>query len=86
MDDEPRYLANIIFLSSSSWRRTFQDAGIMDRKLLCRHSTTTVIPNEINPISKWFAMTGFSVLCRELILCATSSGNGVKIVCGRDAL
>ena len=48
--------------------------------------TTTVIPNEINPISRWFAMTGFSVLCRELVLCATSSGNGVKIVCGRDAL
>ena len=52
----------------------------MDRKLLRRHSTTTVIPNVINPISKWFAMTGFSVLCRELVLCATSSGNGVKIV------
>ena len=58
----------------------------MDRKLLRRHSTTTVIPNEINPISKWFDMTGISVLCRELDLCATSSGNGVKIVCGRDAL
>ena len=57
----------------------------MDRKLLRRHSTTTVIPNEINPISKWFAMNSFSVLCRELVLCATSSGNGVKIVCGRDA-
>ena len=41
---------------------------------------------EFNPISKWFAMTGFSVLCRKLVLCATSSGNGVKIVCGRDAL
>ena len=36
-------------------------------------------------ISKWFAMTGFSVLCRELVLCSTSSGNGVEIVCGRDA-
>ena len=58
----------------------------MNRKLLRRHSTTTVIPNEINPISKWFAITGFSVLCREHVLCATSSGNGVKIVCGRDAL
>ena len=58
----------------------------MDRKLLRRLLTTIVIPNEINPISKWFAMTGFSVLCRELVLCATSSGNGVKIVCGRDAL
>ena len=79
-------LANIIFLSGSSWVKKFQDAGIMDRKLLCRHSTTTVIPNEIDPISRWFAMTGFPVLCRELVLCATSSGNGVKIVCGRDAL
>ena len=67
MDDERWYLANIIFLSGSSWRRTFQDAGIMDRKLLRRHSTPTVIPNEINPNSKWFAMTGFSVLCRELV-------------------
>ena len=58
----------------------------MDRKLLRRPSTTSVIPNEINPISKWFAMTGFSVLCREFVLCAISSGNGVKIVCGRYAL
>ena len=58
----------------------------MDRKLLRRRLTTTVITNEINPISKWFAMTGFSVLGRELVLCATSSGKGVKIVCGRDAL
>ena len=86
MDDESWYLANIIFLSGSSWGRTFQDAGIKDRKLLLRRSTATVIPNEINPISKWFAMTGFPVLCRELVLCATSSGNGVKIVCGSDAL
>ena len=86
MDDERWYLVNIIFLSGSSWIRKFQDAGIMDRKLLCCHSTTTVIPIEINPISKWFAVTGFSVLCRELVLCATSSGNGVEIVCGRDAL
>ena len=53
MNDERLYLANIIFLSGSSWIRKFQDAGIMDRKLLCRHSTTTVIPNEIDPISRW---------------------------------
>ena len=86
MDDERWYLANIIFLFGFFWRRTFQDAGIRVMKLLRLLSTTTVIPNEINPISKWFAMTGFSVLCRELVLCATSSGNGVKIVCGRDAL
>ena len=86
MGDERWYLVNIIFLSGSSWIRKFQDAGIMDRKLLCRHSTTTVIPNEINPISRCIAMTGFSVLCRELVLSATSSGNGVKIVRGRDAL
>ena len=31
-------------------------------KLSSRHSTTNAIPNEINPISKWFAMSGFSVL------------------------
>ena len=48
--------------------------------------TTTVFPNEINLSSKLFAMTGFSVLFRELVLCSTSSGNGVEIVCGRDAL
>ena len=81
MDEERWYFANIIFLSGSSWRRTFQDAGIRDMKLLRR-----LIPNDINPISKWFAMTGFSVLFRELVLWATSSGNGVKIVCGRNAL
>ena len=86
MDDERWYLVNIVFLSGSSWIRKFQDAGLMDMKLLCRHSTKTVIPSEINPIPRWFAMTGFSVLCRELVLCVTSSGNGVKIVCGRDAL
>ena len=86
MDDERWYLANIMFLSGSSWIRKFQDAGTMDRKLLRRLLTTTVIPNEINPISKWFAMMGFSVLCRELVLCATSSGKGVEIMCGRDAL
>ena len=38
-----------------------------------------VFPNEINLISEWFAMTGFSVLCRELLLCSTSSGNGVEM-------
>ena len=48
--------------------------------------TTTVLPNEINLISKWFAMTGFSVLFRELVLCSTSSGNDVEIVGGGDAL
>ena len=45
-----------------------------------------VFPNEINLISEWFAMAGFSVLCRELLLCSTSSGNGVEIVRGGDAL
>ena len=53
---------------------------------LCLLVTTTVFPNEINLISEWFAMTGFSVLCRELLLCSTSSGNGVEIVRGGDAL
>ena len=40
----------------------------------------TVIPNEINPISKWFAMSDFSVLVENCF------GKGVKIVFGRDAL
>ena len=53
---------------------------------LCFLVTTTVFPNEINLISEWFAMTGFSVSCRELLLCSTSSGNGVEIVRGGDAL
>ena len=57
----------------------------MDSKLLACHSTTTVIYNEINPISKWFAMSGCSVLV-EKYLCSFSSGNGVKIVFGGDAL
>ena len=45
-----------------------------------------MFPDEINLISEWFAMTGFSVLCRELLLCSTSSGNGVEIVREGDAL
>ena len=53
----------------------------MDMKLLACRSTTTVIPNEINPISKWFAMSGCSVLV-ENCLCLLSSGNGLKIVSG----
>ena len=61
------------------------DAGFMDMKLLSCHSTTTVIPNEINPISKWFAMAGCFVLV-ENCLCSFSSGNGVKIVFGGNAL
>ena len=36
------------------------DAGFMDMKLLAFRSTTTVIPNERNLISKWFAMTAGS--------------------------
>ena len=70
---------------SSSWRRTVHDAGFMDMKLLSCHSTTTVIPNEINPISKWFAMSGCFVLV-ENCLCSFSSGNGVEIVFGGNAL
>ena len=47
--------------------------------------TTTVFPNEINLISEWFDMTGFSVLCRELLLCSTSSGNCVEgMPCNSD--
>ena len=42
----------------------------MDRKLLFRHSAMTVIPNEINPISKWFAMSGFSVLVENCFVCS----------------
>ena len=53
---------------------------------LCLLVTTTVFPNEINLISEWFTMTGFSVSCREFLLCSTSSGNGVEIVRGGDAL
>ena len=45
-----------------------------------------MFPNEINLISEWLAMTGFSVSCRELLLCSTLSGNGVEIVRGGDAL
>ena len=77
------------------WRRSYScpvplvkevpERWSKEHQSLCRLVTTTVFPNEINLISKWFAMTGFSVLCRELVLCSTSSGNGVEIVCGRDA-
>ena len=35
---------------------------------------------------KMVCYDGFSVLCRELLLCSTSSGNGVEIVRGGDAL
>ena len=57
----------------------------MDMNLLACRSTMTVIPNEIKLISKWFAMTGCSALV-ENYLCSLSSGNGVKIVFGGNAL
>ena len=44
-----------------------------------------VFSTNSNLISEWFAMTGFSVSCRELLLCSTSSGNCVEIVRGGDA-
>ena len=34
------------------------------------HLTTIVIPNEINPISKWFAMSDFSVLVENCLVCS----------------
>ena len=52
--------------------------------LACR-LTKAVIPNEINQISKWFAMIGRSALV-ENCLCSLSSLNGVKIVFGGNAL
>ena len=42
----------------------------MDMKLLSCHSTTTVIPNEINPIAKLFAMSDFSVLVENCFVCS----------------
>ena len=60
------------------WSEGLQSLGLL--------MTTMVFPNEINLISEWFAMTGFSFLCRELLLCSTLSGNGVEIVRGENAL
>ena len=85
MDDERWYLANIIFFWVLLLEK-FQDAGMMDINRCVFLETTTVFHNEINLISEWFAMTGFSVSCRELLLCSTSFGNGVEIVRGGDAL
>ena len=43
---------------------------MMDMKLLSCRSTTTVIPNEISPISKRFAMSDFSVLVENCFVCS----------------
>ena len=72
MDDGRWYLANIIFLLGSLVREV-------------PGSVVVSLTTNSNPISEWLAMTGFSVSCRELLLCLTLSGNGVEIVRGGDA-
>ena len=80
MDGERWYLANIIFRLGSLVRE------VPDSIVVSSYDNDWVFATNSNLISEWLAMTGFFVSCRELVLCATSSGNGVKIVCGRDAL
>ena len=66
----------------------FQNAGLLDRKLSSCHSTTNVIPNEINqnPKSKMLCYVSFCLYLCRTVLCSVSSGNGVKFVFGSDAL
>ena len=79
MDDGRWYLANIIFLLGSLVRE------VPGSIVVSSYDNDWVFSTNSNLIPEWFAMTGFSVSCRELLLCSTSSGNGVEIVRGGDA-
>ena len=79
MDDGRWYLANILFLLG------FLIREVPDSIVVSSQDNDWVFATNSNLISEWLAMTGFSVSCRELLLCLTLSGNGVEIVCGGDA-
>ena len=79
MDDGRWYLANILFLLG------FLIREVPDLIVVSSQDNDWVFATNSNLISEWLAMTGFSVSCRELLLCLTLSGNGVEIVCGGDA-
>ena len=79
MDDGRWYLANIIFLLGSPVRE------VPGSIVVSSHDNDWVFATNSNLIPEWLAMTGFSVSCRELLLCLTLSGNGVEIVRGGDA-
>ena len=76
MDDGRWYLANIIFLLGSLVRE------VPGSIVVSSYDNDWVFATNSNLISEWLAMTGFSVSCRELLLCLTLSGNGVEIVPG----
>ena len=79
MDDGRWYLANIIFRLGSLVRE------VPGSIVVSSHDNDWVFATNSNLIPEWLAMTGFSVSCRELLLCLTLSGNGVEIVRGGDA-
>ena len=79
MDDGRWYLANIIFLLG------FLIREVPDSIVVSSQDNDWVFATNSNLISEWLAMTGFSVSCRELLLCLTLSGNGVEIVREGDA-
>ena len=52
----------ISFFLFGPWRRTLQEAGIIDMKLLVVCLTMTATASDINLISRWFAMVACSAL------------------------
>ena len=65
MDDGRWYLANIIFLLGSLVREVPGSIAVSS------HDNDWVFATNSNLIPEWLAMTGFSVPCRELLLCST---------------
>ena len=65
MDDGRWYLANIIFLLGFLVREVPGSIAVSS------HDNDWVFATNSNLISEWLAMTGFSVPCRELLLCST---------------
>ena len=64
MDDGRWYLANIIFLLG------FPVREVLGSIVVSSYDNDWVFSTNSNLISEWFAMTGFSVSCRELLLCS----------------
>ena len=68
MDDGRWYLANIIFLLGSPVRE------VPGSIVVSYYDNDWVFSTNSNLISEWFAMTGFSVSCREFFCVQPSLG------------
>ena len=85
MDDGRWYLANIVLLSGFSCYRSSRTLELWTSIVVSSCDNDGVSQGNQSDFRMVY-LTGFSVLCRELLLCSTSSGNGVEIVRGEDAL